>query len=574
MIDIELLSLPLAQRLTSTLAHFVWQGFAVMLICRLFLRLSRRSNAQVRYAALLLGMTAVVLCPVATFRLLSHASADVVLSSESAGNHHHLANYDKEAANSDAYSQLQPLLLGAWLAGVLILSLKLALGACSLQYLRRGSKPVSADLADRFEWLGRRLGVQARRTVYLSHKVQEALVVGFVRPAILLPVSWVSELPTETLEAIVAHELAHIRRWDLWVNLVQRAIETLLFYHPAVWWISRQVRIERELCCDELAVAATGDRIVYATALEQAARQRIAARQPALAAALRGESRMSLLRRVRNVLEVQPRKPRASWLPFVLLLAIGAGVFTLAVTGGLFTDSAAVLAQEEERERDEPRDKDRDRPRTEREGDRESPEGRARREEPRDGDRESPEARRGREPRRDGDRPDARREGDRRPPAARDRDEPRRPTGRDVPRRDGDGREDALIRLLMELRREVAGLRQEVRELRERSDLQMRSQVDRQRREQGGERERQERTRVENQQRERQNIEKRNADGARRGSERERDEAIKRQRAIQEDQRAASRKREEDRRERLEDKPEPESGDDNRESDDQDEEEE
>ena len=67
---------------------------------------------------------------------------------------------------------------------------------------------------------------------------------------ILLPTSWLTELPPDMLESIIAHELAHIRRGDLWVNLLQRVIEVLLFYHPAVWWLSQRIRVERELCCD------------------------------------------------------------------------------------------------------------------------------------------------------------------------------------------------------------------------------------------------------------------------------------------------------------------------------------
>jgi UDP-N-acetylmuramoyl-L-alanyl-D-glutamate--2,6-diaminopimelate ligase len=79
---------------------------------------------------------------------------------------------------------------------------------------------------------------------------------------VLLPVCWLTEMTPEVLEAVVAHELAHVRRWDLWVNLFQRLVETLLFYHPAVWWVSRRVRLEREMCCDELAVSVTGERLV------------------------------------------------------------------------------------------------------------------------------------------------------------------------------------------------------------------------------------------------------------------------------------------------------------------------
>ena len=108
-----------------------------------------------------------------------------------------------------------------------------------------------------------------------SEAAREAVVTGLLRPMVLLPAAWLAEMTPEVLEAVIAHELAHIRRYDLWVNLFQRFVETLLFYHPGVWWLSRRVRLAREMCCDEMAARATGDRVVYATALELAARKRL-----------------------------------------------------------------------------------------------------------------------------------------------------------------------------------------------------------------------------------------------------------------------------------------------------------
>ena len=91
-----------------------------------------------------------------------------------------------------------------------------------------------------------------------SRRAVEVVALGYLRPMVLLPATLVTQMPPEMLEAIIAHELAHIRRLDLWVNLAQRVVETLLFYHPAVWWLSSRLRSERELCCDELAVRVTG----------------------------------------------------------------------------------------------------------------------------------------------------------------------------------------------------------------------------------------------------------------------------------------------------------------------------
>ena len=100
-----------------------------------------------------------------------------------------------------------------------------------------------------------------------SSRVAVPLVVGWLRPAILVPVAALSGLTALEMEAILAHELAHIRRHDYLVNLVQCLIETLMFHHPATWWISGVIRREREHCCDDIAVLACRDRVVYARAL-------------------------------------------------------------------------------------------------------------------------------------------------------------------------------------------------------------------------------------------------------------------------------------------------------------------
>src|SRR5439155_10707354 len=138
----------------------------------------------------------------------------------------------------------------------------------------------------------------------------------------------------------------HLRRRDLWVNLLQRMVETLLFYHPAVWWLSRRLRIERELCADELAIDATGKRLEYARTLEQIASERRADIRPALAAFLRGETDMRLLERVRNVLG-QPSAERTRLWP--------AGLLALALPLGLWIASAINGPAVADDDRDEPR---------------------------------------------------------------------------------------------------------------------------------------------------------------------------------------------------------------------------
>src|SRR5213076_1329469 len=126
--------------------------------------------------------------------------------------------------------------------------------------------------------------------------VDVPMVVGWLRPAILLPVAALASLSTTQIEAILAHELAHIRRHDYAVNVLQAIVETLLFYHPAVWWLSNRIRVEREHCCDDVAVALFGNPLQYARALTRFEELRLDPAHALLAA--NGGSLLTRIRRL------------------------------------------------------------------------------------------------------------------------------------------------------------------------------------------------------------------------------------------------------------------------------------
>src|SRR5439155_5091815 len=146
--------------------------------------------------------------------------------------------------------------------------LRLLTGWLWVQRLRtRGVAPADADFRRMAARLARRLHITRVVTLLESSLVDVPTVIGWLKPVVLLPASALGALSPQQLEAILAHELAHIRRHDYLVNLLQTLVETLLFYHPAVWWLSRRIRIERENCCDDLAVSLCGDPVAYANAL-------------------------------------------------------------------------------------------------------------------------------------------------------------------------------------------------------------------------------------------------------------------------------------------------------------------
>src|SRR5213075_1924050 len=172
---------------------------------------------------------------------------------------------------------------------VLVLSLRFAGGLVTAQRLKRIETSATVQLwQEKLRVLCVRLRVSRPVRLCESALVEVPTVIGWLRPVILIPLSAISGLSAEQLEALLAHELAHIRRYDYLVNLLQTSIETLLFYHPVVWWVSRRVRDEREHCCDDLAVAACGDAHFYATAL--LGMERLRNPMPALSMAAAGGS--------------------------------------------------------------------------------------------------------------------------------------------------------------------------------------------------------------------------------------------------------------------------------------------
>src|SRR6059036_960738 len=224
-----------------------------------------------------------------------------------------------------ALEPVLPWIVALWLAGLLVLSARLAWGWIATRRLgAMGTRPAPVACVEALERLAARLRVSRPVRVLESAVLQVPAVLGLVRPVILVPASALTGLTPLQLDALLAHELAHVRRYDYLVNLVQSVIGTLLFYHPAVWWVSQQVRDEREHCCDDLAVAVCGDAHFYATALLSMERLRVTPPGFALAATGRGGALMGRIRRLLAPVqaEIFPR-----WMAGVLAvtLALGGG---------------------------------------------------------------------------------------------------------------------------------------------------------------------------------------------------------------------------------------------------------
>jgi beta-lactamase regulating signal transducer with metallopeptidase domain len=317
---------PAAQAVGWALLHFVWQGAVVAALTGAVLMALRRSAADVRYVVATIGMALMLTLPIVTGvqKWQSFRTTGPVVEETRAADAHAAAvaatparHQSREAAavvptpatasllgrarvgGAPRVEPILPTLLFVWLSGVTVLSLRLLTGWWWVQRLRtHGVTPAGDSWQSMAVRLARRLHLSRSIAILESTRVDVPTVVGWIKPVVLVPASALAGLSPEQLEAILAHELAHIRRHDYLVNLLQTLVETLLFYHPAVWWLSGRIRAERENCCDDLAVSLCGDPVAYAGALADLEALRQGA--PFALAANGG----SLLLRVRRLLGV------------------------------------------------------------------------------------------------------------------------------------------------------------------------------------------------------------------------------------------------------------------------------
>ncbi len=347
---------PLIQAIGWALLHLLWQGVLVAAILAAALALLQRQSANARYLASCGALLLLVALGVATaYRAyepampapMPQAVMTYIINSEQPAAAEAVIDPTPAASStlrdamvsvvSYANAHLAQI-VAIWLCGVLILSTRLIAGWIGAHRLTtRRSHPAG----DQWERSAYRIAValQLRRTIQLleSAAVEVPTVVGWLRPVVLLPIASLSGLSMQQIEMVLAHELAHIRRHDFIVNLMQSVVETLFFYHPAVWWISGRIRVEREHCCDDLAVSVFGDPVQYARALTRFEELRIDAAQTILAA-----NGGSLITRIRRL--VSARAESANWTS---RWAAGAALLTV-VAAILIAPALPVFASHDE----------------------------------------------------------------------------------------------------------------------------------------------------------------------------------------------------------------------------------
>ncbi len=343
----------LVSALGWTLIHFIWQGLALAIVLRLALPLLH--GALARYNAAVAAMGLMAVAPLVTFwKLYSQAPQNEATSGlQGAGTIAaetiNLALASVSGSATAAIPQgfhwsradAAPLCVAVWLVGVALLSLRSLGGWLIVRRLRRQCALLPNELRDLCVDLCKRLGMRRPIGFFEARGVDAPAVIGWFKPIVLLPLSALTGLDTVQLEAVIAHELAHIKRHDAFVNLFQIAMETVLFYHPAIWWTSRLIRHERELCCDDVAVAVSGQALPYAKALALMEEWR---QMPQFALAVNSQPLKSRIARLLGASsQVAARFPAPTMLLMLVLATTSAALLTRPLLSKTLSETVNII---------------------------------------------------------------------------------------------------------------------------------------------------------------------------------------------------------------------------------------
>ena len=316
------------------LAHTLWQGAVLAII--LLLLLTRLGKARQRYFAAYGTLMAVFVAAIVTFCRVFEPPVSVSANLNGVPSfgpfittHHQVVQQSWMENATDWLESHYVAIVLVWLLGFIFFIIRLSTGLWQVHKLQTQQlKPVEAVWQAKVDALAERLGLKKHVRLFESARTRSPLAIGWIKPMVLFPIGLVNRLSPAEVEAVLAHELAHIARRDWIFNLLQSFVEALFYYHPAVWWVSAVIRSERENCGDDAALAATGSPLIFAKALVQV--QELAIPAPRLALGIGGSSRRPLLlERVRRILNQPQQKSQvmekltATAILLVLLTFIG-----------------------------------------------------------------------------------------------------------------------------------------------------------------------------------------------------------------------------------------------------------
>jgi len=344
----------ICRNLTLTLAHFLWQGAVIASLAGCLSVCLRKQSAQSRYLVWLAAMVLMLACVPSTFALLlrshrterrslSHSFAGESLDRQNPSSVPHAPIVQRAFRSNEPAINTQPEMpvpIGgvaapgsaskgihrnedpdamwqqtavwitvSYLLGLTIMLARLCMSLWGGSQLRRCAVPVDEpELLRSIQGTVRRLRMRSAPVVAFCRRISAPVAIGVIRPMILLPVAFPTGLTSDQIRVLITHELVHIRQYDHLLIVFQRMIESVLFFHPAVWIVSRRLSLERELVCDDLVLAGGEQRIHYAQSLLRAAEvgllgSRMAGAENSVALGAASDKPSRLRMRIRRLLD-------------------------------------------------------------------------------------------------------------------------------------------------------------------------------------------------------------------------------------------------------------------------------
>jgi len=360
----EFLSEKVLQALGWTFIHSLWQGAVIALILGFMLPGLKKRAANVRYAlavgslAALFALSATTFVRYYTNSPVSDNSVVAItapVNDEESSFANGLDTAPLEGASSEAsgiegiikefagyFTHHFPMVVTLWFLGMILFLVKMLGGLIYSERIKFvGITPFPKSWNKNISELKAKMNINRPVKLVQSCLARVPMVIGYIKPVVLIPLGALSGIPRDQMEAIIAHELAHIRRNDFLVNIFQSIIESIFFYHPAVWWISGTIRKEREHCCDDLAVSVCEESVVYAKALANLQERSYATPFYAVALAKRRYSLLSRIKRL-NRKPVPNANPAEKWITLAVMILIIAFLSVSFKITGSNSASAAV----------------------------------------------------------------------------------------------------------------------------------------------------------------------------------------------------------------------------------------
>ena len=304
--------------ISMSVLHSLWQAIVIAAVLKLVL--SYADSSVKRYWAAAMAVLVMILCSVFTFYYYLDFGPQGASGVTAVADITTAPILSIDIGQNSMVASWSPIVFTSWMVGVLVFFIKILGSITYLQFLKQGS--YSHRLSSALEAVANQMNYRGNATIKESGRVNTPMVVGIIKPVILFPIGLVNMLTTVEVEAILAHELAHIQRHDYLVNMLQVTVEALYFFNPAMWWIHNVIREEREACCDEVAIETGVSASIYAHTLLKLEETR-ASYSPSLAMTFIKHEKQ-LLNRVKRIMNISPtnRTMKARSLTTVFLMTV------------------------------------------------------------------------------------------------------------------------------------------------------------------------------------------------------------------------------------------------------------